>query len=510
MLGPNLHRRQSKTAFWGAVLLELSGLLGRGLAEPQAPPGTVRVIRLEPKADKGVTTGDFPGGLRPQDPTGQAPLMRVSQQVWWAVHQALIRFDLSWLPPTLQVQKATLELYVAEFQGWTAGQAPEPMQVRVVSLPPYDLWDEASATFQTRDATHRWSGEELHRSVWKVLDTQTVTQRGRWCRWEVTAAVRDHHEGRFFLSGLALQADDPMNTWGDLTNSPGQVGFATKEFPYVTLRPRLVVAMGRPPRGPKLTPKPPPTQPSQLRRMPPPPYIVWYQCPFLDDLRRCNVDASVGSLRWAFENHGRGITALMWVYGPNLYGEAKDWDAERFVRYYGSYADVGYAGMAMDEWNVGDDHPYVPVIAEALRNIKRQHPDFFIAVWVTEPTPVFRSLVQEGTIDLALIEGYTFVPDHPEWAISWEGVIRRVEMMQQEGLLARTIVCVGFVAARPDQYGNRMTAAELRRQVGELARRYPQMPGVAFYGYADGDLQTRALVRLADRLANRFHADRRQ
>lgn len=35
--------------------------------------------------------------------------------------------------------------------------------------------------------------------------------------------------------------------------------------------------------------------PAKLKRLPPPPYIIWYQCPFPDDLRHANVDASVGN-----------------------------------------------------------------------------------------------------------------------------------------------------------------------------------------------------------------------
>lgn len=382
--------------------------------------------------------------------------------------------------------------------------------MRVVSLPPYDVWDERSANFQMRNESERWSGGELQRSVWKLLDTQTITQSGIWCRWDVTEAVRDHHKGKFALSGFAVQADYPMNHWGDLTNSPARVALATKENPDPKLHLRLIVEMEPLPKGKKLPKEQPTTHPSQLLQMPKPPYVVWYQCPFLDDLRHCNVDASVGSIRWAFENHARGITSLMWVYGPNLYGEAKDWDVEKFVRYYASYAEAGYAGIAIDEWNQPDEHPYVPIIAEALRKVKAKSPQLFVAVWVTEPTPVFRSLVKEGAIDLAIIEGYTFVPNHPEWAISWEGVLRRVELMKGEGLLYKTIVCVGMVSPTPDKFGRCLMAKELERQVKELAKRYPQMLGIAFYGvtafgdYKADKAKTRELVQLADKIAGLF------
>lgn len=251
--------------------------------------------------------------------------------------------------------------------------------------------------------------------------------------------------------------------------------------------------------------------PAKLKRLPPPPYIIWYQCPFPDELRHANVDASVGNHQWAVQNHRRGIASLMWVYGPNLYGEAKGWDTQKFLQYFSSYAEKGYVGIAMDEWNTGDDHPYVPPIAEALRQLKRKHRRFFVAVWVTEPTPVFRQLVKERAIDLAIIQGYTFVPEHPEWAISWEGALERVERMKRGGVLRQTVVCVGMVSPTPDRFGNRMSPAELQRQVRSLRERYPEMPGVAFYGVTRfGEYQaepeaTRRLVRLADRVAGEVY-----
>lgn len=85
-----------------------------------------RVYILTPVADKGVTTGDFKGGLKPQDPDGKAPVFWVAQLVWWGVQQGLIKFDLSKLPKTMQIKKATLELYVVKFEGITAGKEPEP------------------------------------------------------------------------------------------------------------------------------------------------------------------------------------------------------------------------------------------------------------------------------------------------------------------------------------------------------------------------------------------------
>lgn len=83
--------------------------------------------------------------------------------------------------------------------------------------------------------------------------------------------------------------------------------------------------------------------------------------------------------------------------------------------------------------------------------------------------------------------------------------------MKREGVLRQTVVCVGMVSPTPDRFGNRMSPADLQRQVRSLRERYPEMPGVAFYGVTRfGEYQaepeaTRRLVRLADRVAGEVY-----
>lgn len=112
-------------AYSCALALTVAFAIGLATAER-------KVYTLKPVADKGVTAGDFKGGLKPQDPDGKAPIVWVAQLVWWDVQQAVIKFDLSELPKNMQVKKATLEIYVAEFKELTAGEEPEPMKVRSV------------------------------------------------------------------------------------------------------------------------------------------------------------------------------------------------------------------------------------------------------------------------------------------------------------------------------------------------------------------------------------------
>jgi hypothetical protein len=263
--------------------------------------------------------------------------------------------------------------------------------------------------------------------------------------------------------------------------------------------------------------------PRELLRLPKPPYIIWYQCPYPDDMRHWNLDASVGNHSWAVDNHRRGVTSLMWAYGPNAPSDVAQ-SADWFEGQFAGIAQAGYVGAAVDEWNVPDTDEMVPRFAEGLRRAKKRFPNLFVAVWVTRPTPLFIQLMKEGAIDLAIIQGYTHVPERPDWAIAWDDLIReRVELMKKEGLLHKTIVCLGWVLAVPDSKGNRMTPAELARQVEFLAKRYPQMPGIAFYGgygqqgsvitamgnrYEDPEGDSRKLAILADELAGKWYVRR--
>lgn len=247
---------------------------------------------------------------------------------------------------------------------------------------------------------------------------------------------------------------------------------------------------------------------SKLMRMPPKPWVCWFQCPFWQDLKHANVDASCGDNGEASKNSARGICPLRWAFGPQ-----SQWahNAQYFVNEYGGGAKGGWPGCAVDEWNVKAGVPAEKWCAEGLRETKRKYPNYFLAVWVTTPTPTFLSLMRDGTIDLALIEGYSFVPNHPDWSISFKDLIKnRVEVMKRAGVLDRTIVCVGQCSAVKDKYGNQMTNVELVDQVRYIAHHYPEMPGIAFYGGGDANNPpSRKLIHLADRLSAYYYPIKR-
>jgi hypothetical protein len=122
-----------------------------------------------------------------------------------------------------------------------------------------------------------------------------------------------------------------------------------------------------------------------------------------------------------------------------------------------------------------------------------------MVAYVTMPDRTFTDLLKDNTLDLAIIEGYSFIPD--VGGLTMEGISRRCDVMKTAGLLDRTIVCLGYLSAAPDKQGRRMTFESLEQQVREIKRKYPEMPGITFYGFKDDSPETLELIRKADMLA---------
>ena len=51
------------------------------------------------------------------------------------------------------------------------------------------------------------------------------------------------------------------------------------------------------------------------------------------------------------------------------------------------------------------------IVAEGYRTAKRNNPTAFFSVWITNPDDTFAALMADGTIDLALVEGYSYCPN---------------------------------------------------------------------------------------------------
>lgn len=211
-----------------------------------------------------------------------------------------------------------------------------------------------------------------------------------------------------------------------------------------------------------------------------------------------------------------GVAGLNWVYGLNHpsadgpgYWRAACSRSARTLPAVGPAAALIAAGIAIDEW-VAPARPENPGwLDEGLRSGRRENPDVFIAVWVTDPTPVLIELARDGVVDLLIVEGYTHAAadSPPGLTVSWEGA-SRCNALAAAGLEAKTIFCFGHVTAAADPAGKRLTPQWLAERGAELKRRYPGMPGVAFFqSISDDSPELRELVRACDQVSHNLWPD---
>ena len=237
----------------------------------------------------------------------------------------------------------------------------------------------------------------------------------------------------------------------------------------------------------------------------PVPVRAWFQPTFLDtrpevyvgmNLITSLVDADVAK-RWS----GKGVVTLKWAFGPQSeYSQGK---SEYYRDQCEPFIDgkpFRFAGVGIDEWNPGSERfaEESKLAAEGYRAARVMWPENLVVAWVTQPDETFLALLADGTFDLAIIEGYTFIPD--VGGLTLDGIRDRVNAVEKAGLIDRCIVCFGYVAAGADKAGRRMTADDLSVLVRTVKKKYPQMPGVAFYGFDDGDPGTPDLIAAAERL----------
>ena len=245
-----------------------------------------------------------------------------------------------------------------------------------------------------------------------------------------------------------------------------------------------------------------------LARRPSPPYRVWFQPGLfhrdIDLYEHMTIDAS----GWLDPRLAEATdkTTLDWVYGlqhpwakssdywQNACSKAERTKGKRFIS----------AGIAVDEWVPPKRKENPQWLAEGLRAGRKRNPEIFVSVWITDPTPPLFALVRDETIDLVIVEGYTHVaPNEPATlTTSWEGGLRRCDLMKEAGLLGKTVFCFGHITPGAQRNGQPLTMTWLRERAEELKKRYPEMPGVAFFQRGDDDTpEFRGLIRFCDQLS---------
>jgi hypothetical protein len=255
------------------------------------------------------------------------------------------------------------------------------------------------------------------------------------------------------------------------------------------------------------------TKPTRARR-PTSPYRVWFQPTLfqrdMDLYEHMTVDASGWIDPRLSEATGR--TTLDWVYGlQHPWAESSDyWRNACSIAERAKGPQFISAGIAVDEWVPPEIERSPEWLAEGLRAGRRANPDVFIAVWITDPTPPLFDLVRDGTIDLVIVEGYTHVaPDAPaSLTTSWEGGLLRCDAMVDAGLINKTIFSFGHITPGAQRNGQPLETTWLRERAEELKRRYPKMPGVAFFQRGDDDTpEFRELIQFCDQLSGELWPD---
>ncbi len=245
------------------------------------------------------------------------------------------------------------------------------------------------------------------------------------------------------------------------------------------------------------------------------PFVAWFEPPALNSRPELYREASLITSIIESQSqvipklNAQGTSTLRWSFGPTsaaaLYSKRSPGFYAEQMNPFLPARGTAMAGVGIDEWNPGD-----PLFAQerdaaaaGFREGRRRWPKTFAAAWVTQADEVFISLLEDRTFDLAIIEGYTYIPD--VGGLDLQGVLRRCEPFKRAGLLDRAIVCLGYVSATPDKSGRVMTLPELVRLARVLKQTFPEMPGIAFYGTKDDSTATLKLVAGAHEIASELY-----
>ena len=165
-----------------------------------------------------------------------------------------------------------------------------------------------------------------------------------------------------------------------------------------------------------------------------------------------------------------GLTPLRWAYGPGASYPSHSChndsgpmvaclNATEAIAYYkqrlnpaeGSFV---WAGAAIDEWGGGASHGNASALAaEGYRQARAAWPNNFVVSWVAGVKDEnLVSLLRDGSIDLAIIEGYTYCP-HARDAESCAGAgvesyYSILDWARSRGVLNRTIFSFGKMYAK--------------------------------------------------------------
>jgi bacterioferritin-associated ferredoxin len=196
-----------------------------------------------------------------------------------------------------------------------------------------------------------------------------------------------------------------------------------------------------------------------------------------------------------------------------------------------------WSGIALDEWTTGNRSNWptstpwgaphaLEKLAAGCREGRRRYPDTFAAGWISAPDDTFADLMRDGTLDLAMVEGYSvcWLPNHCSPTI--EGYFSRLNWARRAGFINRTVFAFGWmvpedatgpftpplnathpnIPERCDHNGcdnpHGWTMPRLRAAMMQLKAAFPEMPGVLAWGGDCGGCgeASRTFIRNASKL----------
>ena len=147
-------------------------------------------------------------------------------------NRGFIRWDLSGLPDNITVVNATLWLY---FVGEEVGGKDNTYAVSVAKVTGV-LPDLGAATWNRYDGLSSWPGGENGgaAAMAPIESSAAIGKMPRWVSWDVTGMVQDWVAGPETNSGMVIDADPHAGAQSNRS-------FASREYPDLLSRPRLVI-----------------------------------------------------------------------------------------------------------------------------------------------------------------------------------------------------------------------------------------------------------------------------
>jgi len=424
-------------------------------------------------------------------------IIRCDGNAWETYYKGLVRFDLGAIKASKYgtVKRAILQLTITEANN------PKliPTVISALSTP----WNN-KVTFSSPDGKNKWPLREGYPSVdYSAMPNctykQVITAPGT-IDVDVTSLVdrwlyQDLPNNGFLIStGGPVFGKPDLSTW--------KLAIASSESG--SNGPKLIIEMnGTPPVAGSAQKNALRYYPSAFMAPVRSPYIFYWDFGTAPSYPG-SVTNAIGGGQPEAQQAGR--LTLGWFYGPQ---DPYIKDEQGFIDYYVNAAKSGTFGVMVDEWQKAEagQPPLEPAnpfgITGSIKGIlaaKKVNPAFYIAVaWRGEDN--IEGATRYGEPDLLMIEAYSHVEKifPREWGTNGNmgSPEHRIDIARKLGMIDKTIPWLGMILSKENYHpGEPLTASELERQIVELRRYAPEMPGIAFY--ANGDPE---LADAADRLA---------